>query len=266
VIDPTEQDLALISHGNTLAWKESGTGVPVVMLHSGGLSGRQWRKLGVQLASSYRVIIPDLLGYGGSTAWPYGRPFHFGLDLAELDLLLAYAGEPVHLVGHSYGGLLAFQLALADSSRIRTMALFEPTTFGILDPIDDADALAGLSGVRLTWDAHPAGGVDESWLEGFVDWWNGPGSWGALGNGPVYEGRTFASRFKDSLGPRPEATEVDRLIRLSKSDNRIPKLRPLIHPAPHPPRPRLHPAIAISLTGRCRVATLQAVKGKPRLG
>jgi len=151
-----------------------------VLLHSGGLSGRQWRRLTALLAADFRVVVPDLLGYGDSTPWPARRPFHFRQDLAALDLLVEQIGQPVHLVGHSYGGLLALQFALAGPSRVRSMALFEPVTFGLLDPIGDSDALAGLAGVRLIWHPTSAGAADEKWLADFVDWWNGAGAWASL--------------------------------------------------------------------------------------
>jgi pimeloyl-ACP methyl ester carboxylesterase len=143
---------------------------PVLLIHSGGFSSRQWRRLGEALAPDHRVIAPDLLGYGEGRAWPDGAPFHFRQDVAALAALL---DEPTHVVGHSYGGLLALQLALARPARIRSIALYEPVAFGILDEPADASARAELERIEPQYTGDP-------WLAQFVDWWNGPGAWAAL--------------------------------------------------------------------------------------
>ena len=148
-----------------------------LLVHSGGLSARQWRRLGEALAPTCEVIAPELLGYGG-IAWPVGEPFHFRQDVDALAQRLG-AGESAHVVGHSYGGFLALQLALAHPECVRSLALYEPVAFGVLDGAAAADvdarrALAGFAPYRAGPDP------DEAWLASFVDWWNGPGAWAAL--------------------------------------------------------------------------------------
>jgi pimeloyl-ACP methyl ester carboxylesterase len=148
----------------------------VLLIHSGGFTSRQWRRLAEALAPRYRVLAPDLLGYAEEAPWPAGEPFHFRQDLEHL---LSLVDEPVHLVGHSYGGFLALKLALARPELVRSIAVFEPVAFGILDEVEDADARAPLALVRRTWEADESG-VDEAWLASFVDWWNGAGAWSRL--------------------------------------------------------------------------------------
>jgi pimeloyl-ACP methyl ester carboxylesterase len=155
------------------------TNETVLMIHSGGFTSRQWRKLSELLAPRYRVLAPDLLGYGDSGPWPPGEPFHYRQDLALLETLLDADGEPAHLIGHSYGGFLAFQLALQRPELVRSIAAYEPVTFGILDEVNDADARAALNLVSREWKPD-ASGADESWLQSFVEWWNGPGAWSRL--------------------------------------------------------------------------------------
>lgn len=147
---------------------------PVLLIHSGGFTSRQWRRLAELLAPRHRVIAPDLLGYGASR-WPTGAPFHFRQDL---ELLAALLDEPAHVVGHSYGGLLALQLALARPDAVRRIAVYEPVTFGLLDEPADAAARATID--RLGAYQPDAAGVDEAWLEAFVDWWQGAGAWRGL--------------------------------------------------------------------------------------
>jgi len=143
-----------------------------LLIHSGGFTSRQWRKLAQRLAPSHDVLAPDLIGYGAEP-WPPGVPFHFQQDI---DHLLTRLDRPADLVGHSYGGLLALQLALARPELVRAIAVYEPVAFGVLGP-EDADARAALA--LPAYRADPAG-VDEAWLTAFVDWWNGPGAWTAL--------------------------------------------------------------------------------------
>jgi len=53
------------SNGTTLAFRESGAGLPVVFLHPTPLDGEYWRPLIEELAG-VRAIVPDLRGHGGS--------------------------------------------------------------------------------------------------------------------------------------------------------------------------------------------------------
>ncbi len=152
----------------------------VLLIHSGGFTSRQWRKLSDALAPRHRVLAPDLLGYGASAPWPSGEPFHFSQDVDFLESILHVADNaPAHLVGHSYGGFLALQLALRRPDLVRSITAYEPVAFGILDEVADADARSALSLVRQTWQPD-ASGLDEAWLRDFVDWWNGAGAWGRL--------------------------------------------------------------------------------------
>lgn len=151
---------------------------PALLVHSSGFTSRQWRRLQAALGPDRRVIAPDLVGYGASPSWPTGEPFHFRQDVAFLGARLDEIGEPVHLVGHSYGGLLALQLALARPAAVRSIAVYEPVAFGILED-SDADARAELTGVDLHYEPD-ARGADDRWFSQFVAWWNGPGAWEAL--------------------------------------------------------------------------------------
>lgn len=149
---------------------------PAVLVHSGGFSPRQWRKLRERLVVDRTVIAPALLGY--ETRWPAGAPFHFRQDVAMLAQKTRELGAPAHLVGHSYGGLLVLQLALAHPELVRSIAVYEPVAFGVLEPGEDDAALASIHGLPAY--QPDAAGVDEHWLSTFVDWWNGPGAWAKL--------------------------------------------------------------------------------------
>jgi len=151
----------------------------VICLHSGGFSSRQWRRLAASLSGTHRVLAPDLVGYGASGAWPAGTPFHYQLDIDAIVALVRTLDQPAHLVGHSYGGFLAAHVARAVP--VRSLALYEPVTFSVLDPGRDGDALAALAVFDPEQPWNPdATGVDEAWLSSFVDWWSGPGAWAAM--------------------------------------------------------------------------------------
>lgn len=134
----------------------------VLLVHSSGFNARQWRRLAESLRD-YRVLAPNLLGYDA----PWTGPFHFRQDVEHLASKL---DEPAHVVGHSYGGFLALQLALARPDLVRSIAVYEPVAFALLTQAERADV------------DNVLGSPDdiEQWLSRFVDWWNGPGAWAAL--------------------------------------------------------------------------------------
>jgi 3-oxoadipate enol-lactonase len=91
----------------------------VLFLHAGGMDGRMWRPLAERLEDRYWVIVPDLRGHGTTPIPP--EPFSNVDDvLGVLDDLKV---ERTAVVGASFGGLVALQLATAAPERIKALVV-----------------------------------------------------------------------------------------------------------------------------------------------
>jgi pimeloyl-ACP methyl ester carboxylesterase len=149
----------------------------VIALHCSLSSGRQWAKLTEELASKHQVITPDISGYGNNVG-----TFLLPTTLAgEVDLLSDRLGEavgPIHLVGHSYGGALAFKIATDSplASRVRSLTLIEPVLPTILME-SDSDRRLYEHFVRLAHAIYEDLWKGSSWeaIEKFMAFWNGSG-------------------------------------------------------------------------------------------
>lgn len=153
---------------------------PAVLLHSGGLSGKQWRRAVSELRDAFFVLVPDGLGMGASPPWDPAQSFHFMQDVEQLIALLETLAAPAHLVGHSYGGLLALRAAHRAPTRVDRLALYEPASFGVLAAAGDP-AFADVLDLSERYKRSPRTPEwSEDWLRSFVDFWNSPGAWNAL--------------------------------------------------------------------------------------
>ena len=157
-----------------------GSGPTVVLLHSSGSSGRQWETLSARMRARYRVVTVDAHGHGMTPEWASDRPLRLEDDMALAEPLFGAAGH-IHLVGHSYGGVLALKLALKHSSRVASVAVFEPVFLRLLVDFNQRD-LAAISITRAAQsirDWHAQGQPMRA-AEQFVDFWSGRGAWSAM--------------------------------------------------------------------------------------
>lgn len=157
---------------------------PALLLHSGGMSSRQWNRLRTALEGNRQVLTPDFLGHGDAPPPPADGSFDFTVEIDRIAGLLAAAGEPVEVVGHSYGGLIALGLTRRAPQHVRSLALYEPVAFGVLRDPPDAEGLADLR--RIGEDpvfVDPDPDDLEPWLRRFVEFWSRPGAWDAMGEG-----------------------------------------------------------------------------------
>jgi pimeloyl-ACP methyl ester carboxylesterase len=101
---------------------EAGQGPPVLLLHGWPQTAWCWRYVFPRLADDYRLIAPDLRGFGWSDAPEGGyNGIAFGLDgLALLDSL---GIERAHVIGHDWGGYAAFAMALGAPDRVDRMVV-----------------------------------------------------------------------------------------------------------------------------------------------
>lgn len=118
--------------GRTVAYRDVGAGPIVILAHGSGASHRAWAPVVAALRHDYRVLTPDLLGYGRSEPSRVNARFHPWSDLGALIALAERADAPVHLVGHSYGGALALEAARSLGRRARSLTLIDPVAFHLM--------------------------------------------------------------------------------------------------------------------------------------
>jgi 4,5:9,10-diseco-3-hydroxy-5,9,17-trioxoandrosta-1(10),2-diene-4-oate hydrolase len=120
-------------NGKEIFVAETGTGAPVVLLHGGGpgASGvSNYSRNIAALAQHFRVVVPDMPGYGRS-AKGVDRSDPFGYLADHIRGVLDELGiNRAHLVGNSYGGSCALRLALDTPQRVDRLVLMGPGGVG----------------------------------------------------------------------------------------------------------------------------------------
>lgn len=119
--------------GKPIFVSETGTGPAVVMLHGGGpgASGVSNFSRNIDaVAKHFRVIVPDMPGYGRSVKGvDHDDPFGYLADMIR-GLLDELGISTAHLVGNSYGGAAALRLALDTPLRVGKLVLMGPGGIG----------------------------------------------------------------------------------------------------------------------------------------
>ena len=149
-----------------------------VLLHSSASAAMQWRKLIGEIAVRYRVVAPDLIGYGMTPLTPEAPTM-----ADEVALIAGLAGVlpgPFHLVGHSYGGAVALEAARTLGGRIKSLALYEPVSFHLLRSHGKDAAWAEISAVAMRHIALVDAGRDQAAAEAFMNYWVGSNALAAL--------------------------------------------------------------------------------------
>jgi pimeloyl-ACP methyl ester carboxylesterase len=108
--------------GTTIAYEVAGAGPCLVLVHGSVSDRTYWAPVVPTLARRYTVVSVDRRGRGGSGDT---EPYAVAREAEDLMAVVDAFAEPVHLFGHSYGGLIALEAArqLPDLGSLR---LYEP--------------------------------------------------------------------------------------------------------------------------------------------
>ncbi|MEU6238053.1 alpha/beta hydrolase [Kitasatospora sp. NPDC047058] len=147
-----------------LAEGDAGGGPTVVWVPGGHAPGEEFRRLHTMTAARGRSVLVDRFGTGWSDVGPFPRTT--AAEAEELPAALAAAGErpPFVLVGHSFGGLLAANVARRRPDLVAAVVLLDPTPLEVIAFAPPNRLVAGmrrrflLTAVRHLFGAHRGAG------------------------------------------------------------------------------------------------------------
>jgi pimeloyl-ACP methyl ester carboxylesterase len=161
-------------------YMDEGSGPAVVLVHSSATGNRQWQALTSTFKGRRRVIAPNLFGYGLTSPWDGASPQKVSdqatLVLASLERLKG----PIDIVGHSFGALVALEVAAALGDGIGRLVLFEPNPFVLLNRPGSLEAYAEVLQVYQYVKEHGSHGDWLAVAERFADYFSGDGSWNVM--------------------------------------------------------------------------------------
>jgi pimeloyl-ACP methyl ester carboxylesterase len=111
--------------GDCVDYDESGSGPTIVLVPGSCSTGAAWRPVIASLNGRFRCVTTSLLGYGGTVERRTTRDPSISHEVDMLESVIRRAGGRVHLVGHSFGGLVALAVALRNQVPLASLAIVE---------------------------------------------------------------------------------------------------------------------------------------------
>jgi pimeloyl-ACP methyl ester carboxylesterase len=128
----------IIHHENAiLQYKSTGSGKTVLLIHGFAEDSEIWSDMAKSLEHEYTVIVPDLLGSGGST----GNTAGISMEKLADDIKIILDKENIgtcSMIGHSMGGYITLAFAEKYPERLNGFGLFHSTAYADSDEKKDA--------------------------------------------------------------------------------------------------------------------------------
>jgi len=152
---------------------ERGNGAAMVFLHSGVGSAGEWREVFSRWPEGYRLIAVDAYRDGDGLGAPGQRTLDDYAD--QVHAVVNHVGEPVHLIGFSWGGATGLHVAVTAPEVLASLTVVEPEAYSLLRT-KHLQAFAEIAGLRDRWREHVRADRWYEAFEEFVDFYNGPRS------------------------------------------------------------------------------------------
>ena len=158
-----------------IEYDESGDGPTVVLVPGSCSTGAAWRPIVAQWKNRFRCVTTSLLGYGGTAERRTTLDADISYEAEILESVILRADCPVHLVGHSFGGLSALAVALRRRVPLLSLTIAEAPAPEILRPMGEyRHYLAFRNMTDAYFGAFEAG--DTAAIEQMIDFYGGMGT------------------------------------------------------------------------------------------
>ena len=204
--------------GGSIDYDECGAGPTVVLVPGSCSTGAAWRPVIAAWQNRFRCVTTSLPGYGRTAERRTAHDTSIARLAETVEAVIARAGGRVHLVGHSFGGLVALAVALRHRVALASLVMLEAPAMEVLREEDAHYHVFR----RMTeaYFADFAGGNREA-ISAMIDFYGGAGtcaSWPSRVRGYAVETtpvniRDWASAYEFPLPPATlSAIEIPLLV------------------------------------------------------
>jgi pimeloyl-ACP methyl ester carboxylesterase len=156
-------------------YEECGRGPTVVFAPGSCSTGAAWRPLISHCQAQFRCITTSLPGYGGTAERRSAADPAIAHVAAALEAVIRRAGSPVHLVGHSFGGLAALAVALRQYVPLVSLTIVEAPAAQLLEAAGEHAHYRAFRGMTQAYFAAFAAGDPEA-IATMIDFYGGVGT------------------------------------------------------------------------------------------
>jgi pimeloyl-ACP methyl ester carboxylesterase len=157
-------------------YAECGTGPTMVLVPGSCSTGAAWRPVMATWSGQFRCVTTSLLGYGGTVERRTAADPGISHEAEILESVVRKAGNRVHLVGHSFGGLVALAVALRNRVPLASLVILEAPAPEVLRDHGEHQHHRAFRQMTETYFAAVAGGNIEA-IAAMIDFYGGAGTY-----------------------------------------------------------------------------------------
>ncbi len=162
------------SERGCIDYDECGEGPTVVLVPGSCSTGAAWRPIMSQWRGGFRCVTTSLLGYGGTAERRTAQDADIRHEIEILEAVIRRAACPVHLVGHSFGGLVSLAVALRNQVPLLSLTIIEAPAPELLRHMGEHQHYRAFREMtEVYFKAFHAG--DTTAIEAMIDFYGGAG-------------------------------------------------------------------------------------------
>jgi len=159
----------------SIDYDECGDGPTVVLVPGSCSTGAAWRPIVAQWENGFRCVTTSLLGYGGTAERRTAVDADISHEAEVLEAVIRRAACPVHLVGHSFGGLVALAVALRNRVKLLSLAIIEAPAAELLRSLGEHEHYRAFRAMTQSYFAAFHAGETAA-IGSMIDFYGGAGT------------------------------------------------------------------------------------------
>jgi pimeloyl-ACP methyl ester carboxylesterase len=156
-------------------YDECGDGPTIVLVPGSCSTGAAWRPVIAALGGRFRCVTTSLLGYGGTDERRTRADVAISHEAEIVEAVIRRATGPVHLVGHSFGGLVALAVARRDRVPLQSITIAEAPAANLLRDFGENQHFRAFKDMTDAYFSSFHGG-DATAIETMIDFYGGAGT------------------------------------------------------------------------------------------